>query len=153
MVEEIPLALVFSNGMVGCPTNYWCHNHSLIGEWTIRIITNGIAEEVAVACRIGEVVLSVLFEHPYTSSALRCFPGCSIKTFSTVRRCFVSLCWRAWRRCFRISIVIFPAIMRPSLFYNNEISHKVYFTVCDDDLQYTQQTIARPIRTRRPAAP
>ena len=50
MVEEIPLALELDDGMVGCPANDRSKDLALIGEWTIRIVTYCIAEEVRVAC-------------------------------------------------------------------------------------------------------
>ena len=64
MVEEIPLAFVLGDGVVSGPANDRSEDHALIGERSVRIVTNGIAEEVAVACRVGEVVLTVVLVHP-----------------------------------------------------------------------------------------
>ena len=49
VMEQIPLAFVLGNGVVSCPTNNRGKNHTLISERSIRIVTDCIAKEVAVA--------------------------------------------------------------------------------------------------------
>ena len=64
VVEEIPLALILENGMVGSPTDNRSEDDALVGEWTIRIVTYGIAQEVTVTGRIAEIVFAVVLVHP-----------------------------------------------------------------------------------------
>jgi len=49
VMEQIPLAIELSNSVVSGPANNWCKNHTLIGEWSVRIVADCIAKEVAVA--------------------------------------------------------------------------------------------------------
>jgi len=51
-MEQIPLALIFYDRVVGGPSYNGIENDTLIGERSVGIVTNGIAEEVAVACRV-----------------------------------------------------------------------------------------------------
>jgi hypothetical protein len=64
MVAEIPLTLELYDGMVGSPSYYWIENHSLIGKRSIRIVTNGIAQQVAVSRRVREIVFAIILVHP-----------------------------------------------------------------------------------------
>ena len=64
MIEEIPLSLVLNDAVVGCPTNNRIEDNSLIGERTVWVVTRGVAQEVAVASRVREVVLAVVLMHP-----------------------------------------------------------------------------------------
>ena len=64
VVEQIPLTLELHDAVVGSPTHDGVEQHTLIGEGTVRIISNGLAEEVAVARRVREVVLTVVLMHP-----------------------------------------------------------------------------------------
>ena len=62
VVEQEPLALVLDDAVVGSPAHDGVEEHALIGERSVRIVTNGIAEEVAVARGVGEIILGVVFE-------------------------------------------------------------------------------------------
>jgi hypothetical protein len=64
VIEQIPLSFVFHDAMMGCPTDYRVKDNALIGEWSVRVVTDGIAEEMTVTCRIREIVLPVIFVHP-----------------------------------------------------------------------------------------
>ena len=67
MMEKIPLALILQNGVVGSPTNHRSKNHTLISEWAVTVVTNSIAQHVAITSGIREVVLAIVLVHP------RCF--------------------------------------------------------------------------------
>ena len=62
VIAKIPLAFIFYDAVVGGPSYDGIENDALIGEWSIGIVTNGIAEEVAVARGVGEIILAVVFE-------------------------------------------------------------------------------------------
>ena len=64
VITQVPLTFELYDRVVGCPTYYWIKDNSLIGKRSIRIISDGIAQEVAVTCRVGEIILSVVFMHP-----------------------------------------------------------------------------------------
>ena len=64
MVEQEPLALILYDAMVCGPTYDGIKQNSLIGEWSVRIITNGIAQIVAVTCRVAEIVFTIIFVNP-----------------------------------------------------------------------------------------
>lgn len=64
MIEQEPLTLVLYNAVMGCPTHNGIEDNALIGEWTVRIITDSIAKHVAVTSRIAEIVLSIILVHP-----------------------------------------------------------------------------------------
>lgn len=49
VMEQVPLSLVLHDTMVGCPTNNRFKNDALIGEWAVRIVAYGVAQQVAVA--------------------------------------------------------------------------------------------------------
>lgn len=48
VMEQIPLAFVLGNSVVSGPAHNRSKNHTLIGEWSVRIVTDCIAKEVAV---------------------------------------------------------------------------------------------------------
>ena len=52
VIAQIPLALELDDAVVGGPAYDGIENDTLIGERSVGIVTNGIAEEVAVACRV-----------------------------------------------------------------------------------------------------
>ena len=64
VIEQIPLSLILYDAVVSGPTNNRIQDDTLIGEWSIRIVTDGIAEEVAITSRITEIVLAVVLVHP-----------------------------------------------------------------------------------------
>ena len=64
VIQQIPLPLKLYDAVVSCPTHYGLQNHTLIGEGAVRVIANGIAEQVTVAGRIREVVLTLILVHP-----------------------------------------------------------------------------------------
>ena len=64
VVEQEPLTLILHNAVMGCPTNNGIENHALIGERAVGVVTNGIAEEVAVTRRVTEIVLTIVLMHP-----------------------------------------------------------------------------------------
>ena len=64
VVEEIPLAIVFENGVMCGPSYYRSKYHALIGERSVRIVAHCIAKQVGVACGIREIILPVVFVHP-----------------------------------------------------------------------------------------
>ena len=64
MIQEIPLPLEFHYTVMCGPSDYRFQNNTLKGEGAVWIVANGIAKQVAVAGRIGEVVLTLVFMHP-----------------------------------------------------------------------------------------
>ena len=64
VIEQEPFALILHNAMVCGPTYDWIKDDALRGKGAIRIVTNSIAEHVAVACRIAKVILAVILVHP-----------------------------------------------------------------------------------------
>ena len=56
-MEQIPLALIFYDGVVGGPTHNGLQDNTAKGEWSVRIVTHSIAEIVAVTRGITEIVL------------------------------------------------------------------------------------------------
>ena len=67
VIAQIPLSLELDNAVVSCPTYNGIKDDTLVSERTVGIVANGIAQEVAIASRVREVVLSIIFMHP------RCF--------------------------------------------------------------------------------
>ena len=63
-MEKIPLAVYLNDGMMGGPTDHRSEDHALIYEWAVRVVADGITEEMGVACGIGEIILSVILMHP-----------------------------------------------------------------------------------------
>jgi hypothetical protein len=64
VIAEIPLSLILYDGMVSGPAYDGVEDDALIAEWAIGVVTNGIAQEVAVASRVGEIVFAIVFVHP-----------------------------------------------------------------------------------------
>ena len=64
VITEIPLALEKDDGMMGRPAHYGVKYDTLIGEGSIGIVADGIAEHVAVACRVRKIVFVFVFMHP-----------------------------------------------------------------------------------------
>ena len=63
-MEQIPFAPVFHDGVVGSPAYHRCQDYSLIGERTVRIVADRIAQAVGITGRVGEVIFSVILVHP-----------------------------------------------------------------------------------------
>ena len=63
-MEQIPLSLVLTDAMMGCPTYYRLQDNTLISKWSIRIITYCIAEIMSITCRVAEVILALILVHP-----------------------------------------------------------------------------------------
>ena len=64
VIEQEPLALVLDDAVMGCPAHNGIEEHTLIGERSVRIVADGIAEEMTVASRIAEIVLAIILMHP-----------------------------------------------------------------------------------------
>ena len=64
VIAQIPLALELYNAVVRCPTYDGIEDDTLIGEGAIGIVADGVAQEVAVTSRVGEIVLSIILVHP-----------------------------------------------------------------------------------------
>jgi hypothetical protein len=64
VVAEIPLTFELYDGVVGGPTYDGVEDDTFIGKWSIGIVANSIAKQVAVTCRVGEIILSIVFVHP-----------------------------------------------------------------------------------------
>ena len=64
MMEEIPFTLVFDDAVVCGPANDGSKDHALEGEGAVGIIANGVAQQMAVAGGIGEIVLAIVFVDP-----------------------------------------------------------------------------------------
>ena len=52
MIAGVPLPLVFYDRVVGGPSYDGIKDDALIAEWSVGVVTNGVAEEMAVAGRI-----------------------------------------------------------------------------------------------------
>ena len=63
-MEQIPLSLVLTDAMMGCPTYYRLQDNTLISKWSIRIITYCIAEIMSITRRVAEVILALVLVHP-----------------------------------------------------------------------------------------
>ena len=64
VIAQIPLTLILDNRVVGGPTYDGVEDDALIAERSVGIVTDGVAEEVAVAGRVREIVLAIVFVHP-----------------------------------------------------------------------------------------
>ena len=53
VIEQIPLSLVLHNRVMGGPAYNGLKDDTLIGERTVRIITNSVAQEVAITSRVA----------------------------------------------------------------------------------------------------
>ena len=70
VVAQIPLTLVFHDGVMGSPAYNGIEDDTLIAEGAIRVVTDGVAQEVAVArgvteVRHGEPQQTVVRRHSY----------------------------------------------------------------------------------------
>ena len=52
MMEKIPFAFIFDDGVVCCPSDNGCEDDTLVDKWSVGVVSDGIAEQVAVACGI-----------------------------------------------------------------------------------------------------
>ena len=64
MIEQEPLTLELYDAVMGRPAYNRIEDHALIGERSVRIVADGIAEEMTVASRIAEIVLAIILMHP-----------------------------------------------------------------------------------------
>ena len=64
VIEQEPLALIFDDAVMGGPAYNGIEDDALISERAVGIVADGIAEEVAVTCRIAEIVLTIVLVHP-----------------------------------------------------------------------------------------
>ena len=64
VIEQIPLALVLYDRVVSGPSYDGIQDDALIGERSVGVVADGIAQQVAVTRRIGEVVLAIVLMHP-----------------------------------------------------------------------------------------
>ena len=64
VVEQEPLALVLDDAVVGSPAHDGVEEHALIGERAVGVVADGVAEEVAVASGVAEIVFAVVLVHP-----------------------------------------------------------------------------------------
>jgi hypothetical protein len=64
MIAQIPLPLILYDRVMSGPTYYRVEYHTLITEWSVRRVTNGIAEIMTVTCRVREIVLTIILMHP-----------------------------------------------------------------------------------------
>ena len=81
MIEQEPLALVLYDAVVRGPAHDGIEEHTLIGERSVGVVANGIAEEVAVACGVTEIVLAVVLVHPRSleeTVGITCLQGLTI---------------------------------------------------------------------------
>ena len=65
-MEQIPLSLVLTDTVMGCPTYYRFQDDALVSEWSIRIITYSIAEIMSITGRVAEVILALILAVSYT---------------------------------------------------------------------------------------
>ena len=64
VIEQEPLALILYDAVVCGPAYDGIEDDTLISEGTVGVVTDGIAEEVAVASGLAEVILAIIFVHP-----------------------------------------------------------------------------------------
>ena len=64
MIEQVPLTLELYDAVVGSPSHDGVEDDTLVGERPVGVVANAIAEEVAVARRVGEVLLAIVLVHP-----------------------------------------------------------------------------------------
>ena len=64
VVEEIPVAVILQDAVVCCPADNGVEDHTLIGERTVGIVADSIAEQVTVAGGVREIVSAVHLMHP-----------------------------------------------------------------------------------------
>ena len=63
-MEQIPLSLVLTDAVMGCPTYHWFQDNAFVSEWSISIITYCIAEIMSITRRVAEVILALILVHP-----------------------------------------------------------------------------------------
>ena len=64
MIAEIPLSLELDDRVVSSPAYDGIEDDTLIAERAVGVVADGIAQEVTVAGRVGEVVFAVVLVHP-----------------------------------------------------------------------------------------
>lgn len=64
VMEEVPLALVLRDAVVGGPAHYRFQNDALVGEGAVGVVAHGIAQIVAVTRGVAEIVLALVLVHP-----------------------------------------------------------------------------------------
>lgn len=64
MVEEIPLTLILCYAVVGCPSYDRLKQFVLKSEWSIRIVSDSVTQQMAIARAVREIVLAVHLVHP-----------------------------------------------------------------------------------------
>ena len=64
VIEQEPLALILYDAVMGGPAYDGIEDDALISERTVGIVADGIAEEVAVNCRIAEIEIATVLVHP-----------------------------------------------------------------------------------------
>ena len=81
VIEQEPLALVLDDAVMGSPAHNGIEEHTLIGERSVGVVSDGIAEEVAVTCGIAEIVLAIVLVHPRSlkeTMGITCLQGLSV---------------------------------------------------------------------------
>ena len=63
-MKQIPLSLILTDAVMGCPTYHRLQDNTLISKWSIRIITHCIAEIMSITGRVAEVILALILVHP-----------------------------------------------------------------------------------------
>jgi hypothetical protein len=64
MMEQEPTSAPFDDAVMGGPTYYRLQQFATEAEGSIRRRTGSVAEEVAVARAVAEIVDSIAFVHP-----------------------------------------------------------------------------------------
>ena len=64
VMEEIPLTFVLHDGVVCGPAYDRLEDDSLIAEWSVGVVADGIAQQMAVASGVREVVFALILVHP-----------------------------------------------------------------------------------------
>lgn len=63
-MEEIPTAIELGDGAMSCPADDRLEKDTAKEEWTVGIVTYGVAHEMCVAGRVSEVVATFILMHP-----------------------------------------------------------------------------------------
>lgn len=66
MIEQVPFALVFHDGVVGGPAKNGFHDPSFVGEGAVRLVSFGVHQVVGGAGGVGKIILSIILVHPGT---------------------------------------------------------------------------------------
>ena len=64
VMEEIPLATVFNDAVVGGPAYDRSKDFTAIDEGSVGVVADGVAEQMAVTGGIGEIILAIVLMHP-----------------------------------------------------------------------------------------